>query len=38
MLHDEHAERYSDGDSESHGNEDESDMIHRGAEDFGAMS
>ncbi len=38
MLHDEHAERYGDSDSEGHGNEDEGEVIQRGAEDFGAVS
>ena len=37
MLHDEHAEWDGDGDSEGHGNDDESQVVQRGAENFGAM-
>jgi len=36
-LHDEHAQRDSDGDGESHGDENESEMIERSAQYFGAV-
>ena len=37
-LNDEHAERNGDEDGDGHGDEDECEVLKRGAEDFGAMA